>query len=506
MSFDNQHIVKRQHVATAPTPTLRPVRSPWQAIKGLFARSNVDRGLTKRVKQPQHQRDGHTRKSVLPGIDPTTLARVIREADSGYYDNYLVAAAELEERDAQYGPQLAVRRTAVAALELTVHRPKGATSRAVKAAQELLDSKTLKPFIADALDALGKGFAISEIVWTKKHGKWVPICVSHDQREFQWSERLEEWRFRDYSGDGAELARNKWVVHQPKLRAGIPIRRGLARPAMFLHMAKSMSLAGWVTLMQIYGVPLAIATLPAETNDLRAANDATVIRAALAGLGQGSNAIVPTGSQIEVINAASQGSPHMMFSVLLDYVDKQMSKLVLGQTMTTDNGSSHAQATVHNDVRKDIREGDAEDLSWTINEYIVKPYIDFNVGEQKVYPEVYFAQPDARNIKDLADALAPLLGAGLRAKAEEVRAWFGLSTPEDGDEVIGGAPVSKGEQSEPSVDRMSSRRRYKLRASSSRRGARRGYALGARSAGVSVRPPVSRRGATPRQDQGPERA
>lgn len=400
----------------------------------------------------------------MPGIDPARLARVLRQADSNNIEDYLTAAAELEERDGQYGPQIAVRRTAVSSLELAVYRPNGATARAARAAQDLVDSKLLKPFISHALDALGKGFAISEIVWKDRHGRWCPTMVEHDQREFQWHEDREEWRLRDYSVYGAELIPGKWVVHQPKLRAGVPIRRGLARPAMFLHMCKSMSLAGWVTLMQVFGVPIAIAAQPENMTDA----DAAVLRAALAGLGQGINAIVPHDTDIKLVAAASQGSPDKMFSSLLDYVDKQISKLVLGQTMTTDNGSSHAQATVHNDVRKDIREGDAEQLEWTINEFIVKPYIDFNVGEQKVYPEVFFDQPDSRDLQVWSTAVFGFADRGLPVKADEAYAVLGLTRPEQGDEVLSGKPGAAPRPAAVSTNRvLSTRARFRQRAARS---------------------------------------
>lgn len=431
------------------------MQSPWKVIKGLFARSNVDRELTAKVRQPADLRNKHLRTPVMSGMEPKRLAWVLREADAGNYEPYLIAAAELEERDGQYGPQIAIRRTAVAALELTVHQPGGATARAKKAAQELIDAKVLKPFISEALDALGKGFAITEIVWKEKHGKWVPICVPHEQVEFRWSDDHEAWRLRDHSYEGIELVPNKWVIHEPKLRSGIPIRRGLARPAMLLHMIKSMSLAGWVTLMRVFGVPLAIAKPKASG---LSKNDVEVIRAALAGLGSGINAVVPDATEIQVIQAASAGAtPEKMFSVLLEYVDKQISKLVLGQTMTADDGASHAQASVHNDVRKDIREGDAEDLAWTINEYVVKPYINFNVGEQKVYPEVYFAQPDTRDLKEWSEGLAPFIELGMPVIWSEVRAAFGLSDPGPDDEVSGGTNVE--DEPEEGIVKSSNRTR-----------------------------------------------
>src|SRR6185437_16114291 len=41
-----------------------------------------------------------------------------------------------------------------------------------------------------------------------------------------------------------------------------------------------------------------------------------------------------------------------------DNFAREISKAALGQTMTTDDGSSHSQARVHDEVRKDIRDSD----------------------------------------------------------------------------------------------------------------------------------------------------
>jgi phage gp29-like protein len=53
--------------------------------------------------------------------------------------------------------------------------------------------------------------------------------------------------------------------------------------------------------------------------------------------------------------------------------DKQVSKAVVGQTMSTDDGSSQAQATIHNEVRVDLLQADAKAESNTLNRYFVRP-------------------------------------------------------------------------------------------------------------------------------------
>lgn len=410
------------------------------AVRSMFGRSPVPAGASTRIRQPGFGNRVQYTDAVLPGLTPDRIRRVLRQADKGDIRPFLTAAAELEERDAQYGPQLAVRKMAISALELAVHRPAGANARAAKATQKLLDSKVLSDVIPWLLDGLGKGFAISEIVWELEGQDLIPRFVWHDPRNFQWDSRFG-FRLRDdFDLDGIELAPLKWVVHVPKIRTGIPTRNGLARPAMFLHMAKSMSLHGWIQLMALYGLPIAVATIHKDAS----ANDRATIAAALEGLGEGVNAMIPDGAKVEIIKAADAGaSPDKMFSSLLEYVDKQISKLVLGQTMTADDGSSQSQATVHDKVRQDIREADAEQLARTINEYIVKPYVDLNIGPQKVYPEVFFVIEEERDLAAYAKVLFGLMDRGLPIRADDAYNLIGLSKPSDGDVTIGGKPPAK---------------------------------------------------------------
>ena len=120
------------------------------------------------------------------------------------------------------------------------------------------------------------------------------------------------------------------------------------------------------------------------------------------------------------------------------WIDKQISKLVLGQTMTTDDGSSRAQGEVHEEVRQDIATADALSVADTLNSCLVVPYINFNFGEQERYPEIVLYKPDEQNIEQVVSAIEKLAPHGLTAKADEIRSMLGLSKPEDGDETIGG--------------------------------------------------------------------
>jgi phage gp29-like protein len=121
-----------------------------------------------------------------------------------------------------------------------------------------------------------------------------------------------------------------------------------------------------------------------------------------------------------------------------DWIDRQISKLVLGQTMTTDDGSSRSQSETHDKVRDDIADSDIQQVVETLNAALTVPYINLNFGEQKRYPKIDLHKPDVKNIELIIQAVDRLGEKGLTVRADELRSLLGLANPDEGDDVIGG--------------------------------------------------------------------
>jgi phage gp29-like protein len=113
--------------------------------------------------------------------------------------------------------------------------------------------------------------------------------------------------------------------------------------------------------------------------------------------------------QLEMQETASRNGGGALFKEMAEWCDAQTSKAVLGQTMTTDDGSSRSQADVHDRVRMDIARWDARQLENTLNEFLVRPFIQFNYGPQEKYPRVKLAISEPEDLKAFVDALIPWL-------------------------------------------------------------------------------------------------
>lgn len=385
---------------------------------------------------------------VTGGLTPQKLASLLAAASAGDADAYLTLAEEMEEKDLHYASVLGTRKRAVTRLPLVVESASDKLED-IALADEVRQLFTgsrhnMRGLIEDLMDALGKGFSVVEIMWNKDTTPWRPSdFVWRDPRYFQFDmETLTEIRLKDELDivHGLPLAPYKFITHLPKLKSGIPVRGGLARLAAWTYCFKNFAVKDWVAFCEVFGMPLRLGKYrPGETED-----NITILKSAVANLGSDAAAVIPEGMMIEFVDGAKSQGGESLFQQIANWFDKQLSKGILGQTMTADDGSSQSQATVHNEVREDIRDADAAQLAETLERDIVIPYITLNHGVQKQYPKLCLREVDQTDIPVMADALAKLVPLGLRVEISEVRDRLGFSDPAKDAECLGAENQGQG--------------------------------------------------------------
>lgn len=381
--------------------------------------------------------------TVASGLTPQSLAGILRACDDGEMDQYLVLAEEMEERDPHYFSVLGMRKRAVSGVVATV-KPASESAADVKIAdavrENIAEHDGYTKLVEDILDALGKGFSATEIIWGRSSSEWwFEEFVHRPARFFQFDRDTgRELRLRDEADlfNGVELDPFKWVVHNAQLKSGLAARGGLARVVAFSWMCKAYTLKDWMAFIETYGLPLRMGRYGPEAT----AKDVDKLFQAVANIGTDAAAVLPKSMEIEFTDTASS-TGDKVFENLARYVDEQTSKAVLGQTMTSDDGSSNAQAQVHNDVRHDIAVADARSVTGTINRDLVKPYVDVNFGVQKAYPRLLIEVVEPEDTDMIMRNVFRMSSQGTKFKATEVRSKLGFTDPDDDDEVIGETPT-----------------------------------------------------------------
>lgn len=361
--------------------------------------------------------------AVAPGLTPGGLAGILRACDEGSLDAYLTLAEEMEERDPHYFSVLGMRKRAVSGVAPSVE-PASDDARDVEIAdavrEQIAEHDGFAGLVEDVLDGLGKGFSVVEILWRPEgSGWWIKGFESIDPRWFTYDRELgRELRLKDESNptDGVPLEPGHFITYEARLKSGLAFRGGLARVAAFSWMCKAYTLKDWVAFVELYGLPLRLGRYGEQATK----EDVQKLFSAVANIGTDAAAVLPESMKIEFIDATKGTGGEKIFEGLARWVDEQVSKAVLGQTMTADDGGSLAQAKVHDGVRHDIAKADARAVSAVLNRDLVKLFVDANYGVQQAYPRLSIQIAEPEDVELIVESVVKLAGLGMRFKASEL--------------------------------------------------------------------------------------
>ncbi|MEO1766781.1 DUF935 domain-containing protein [Thiobacter aerophilum] len=376
----------------------------------------------------------------LASLTPAQVAEVLRRASMGDAHDFLIAAADIEEKDLHYRAVLQTRKLAVAGLPWDVQPAdeSRAARKAADLARQALEALDLPELAVQLLDALSKGYAVAEILWDTDGPQWLPAAIV--PREAHWfrfdRESGRSLRLFDGSADGAELPPYKFIVHTPRIVAGIPLLGGLARSALWAWVFKSYALRDWAAFAELYGQPIRIGKY--EQGATR--EDIAVLKRAVFELGSDAGAVIPAGMALEIVESGSKSASADLYQRLIEYLDRQVSKAVLGQTLTTDQGSSGslAQAKVHDEVRADLMRADARALAATLTRDLIAPLVRLNLPDAPM-PRLQLMVEEPEDMAALAEQLAKLVPLGMPVPQAWIREKWGIPEAAPGEPVLGQA-------------------------------------------------------------------
>lgn len=372
------------------------------------------------------------------GLTPVRLARILREADQGEPLSYFELAEQIEERDLHYAGVLGTRKRSVSQIDITVEAASDSAEDVARAdmVREWIARDELADEMFDMLDAIGKGVSFTEIIWDTSEGQWRPSRLEwRDPRWFKFDRDGVTPLLRGgENGNGADeqLEPFKFIQLKVKAKSGLPIRSGIARLAAWAWMFKAYTQRDWAIFTQTYGQPVRIGKYHAGASP----EDRQTLYRAVANIAGDCAAIVPEGMVIEFVESKNVTAGSDLYEKRSDWLDRQISKAVLGQTTTTDAISGgHAVSQEHRQVQEDIETADCKTVSAALNRDLVRPWCDLEYGAEVMrrsgYPRLVIARPKQEDLKTLSESLERLVPLGLRVSQSEVRDKFGLAEPED---------------------------------------------------------------------------
>jgi SPP1 gp7 family putative phage head morphogenesis protein len=157
---------------------------------------------------------------------------------------------------------------------------------------------------------------------------------------------------------------------------------------------KNYSFSDWSRHSEKYGMP----TIIANTNSTDESELDNMAKD-LAALGSNGWAILAAEDKVTLLEQVN-GDPYKIYQEFIKTNDEQISKLVIGQTMTADNGSSRSQGEVHERVLDAYVEADMRWLSFVVNKQLIPFLIQQGFTNLEGYEFVWKHLQEEDNEKD----------------------------------------------------------------------------------------------------------
>ncbi|PHY20805.1 DUF935 family protein [Caulobacter sp. BP25] len=284
----------------------------------------------------------------LREIQDTVLARL---------GNNYAAYRELR-RDDQVHACFQQRRLALTSRQVLI-KPGADDPASVAAADFLRENLAQIPFdrtCGMALWGAFYGHAVTECMWEPRDGK---IWLGKPKVRVPW-------RFRYATDNSLRMLtranriqgepvpdRKFWTTSWGADNDDDPYGLGLAHQLYWPVFFKKQGLSFWLRALEKYGAPSTYATYP-TTADPETKKQALAVAQRLRADGA---AAIPEGMTVALLEAARGTVDQATF---LRQMNAAIAKIILGQTMTTDDGASLSQSQVHMEVREELTDADAE--------------------------------------------------------------------------------------------------------------------------------------------------
>ena len=145
------------------------------------------------------------------------------------------------------------------------------------------------------------------------------------------------------------------------IEVGQPEDLGIFLKAAIQTIPKKNALSFWDTFAEIFGMPWRVAkTTSRDEKEIKS------ISQQLNDMANAATAVVPADADIQIVESA-KGDAFNVYDRRIDRANSELSKLVIGQTMTIEDGSSLSQSITHFNVFRMLIEADCDRLRDIIN-------------------------------------------------------------------------------------------------------------------------------------------
>ena len=325
-------------------------------------------------------------------------------------------------RDDQVKSCFQQRRTAVTQSEYQV-TPATESAQDKEAAlfvEDMLSRIGFDQLTDKMLYAIHFGWSVAELMFTPEEGRITLDQVKvRDRGRFAFSATNDLLLKKD--SKSFPMPANKfWVFSHGADHDDNPYGEGLAHSLYWPVFFKRNGIKFWLIFLEKFGMPTATAKLPsAQIKDRKQRDQALAV---LDAIQADSGVVIPEDMVIELVEASRSGTAD--YAQLQGAMDRAISKIILSQTMTTDDGSSLSQAQVHKGVKDDIVKADADMICDSFNKQVIEPLIALNFANAQP-PKVWRKTEPEEDLAQIAERDSKIMQLGYEPTEEYVKETYG---------------------------------------------------------------------------------
>lgn len=299
------------------------------------------------------------------------------------------------------------------------------TDATLQLVENALAQLDLDAIMSQILNAPLFGYQPMEIIWQAQGMNVIPEKIEAKPQE--WFAYDKQGRLRLLSNsnlfDGELLPDMKFLCPRYNATYVNPYGEKILSSVFWAVTFKKGGLKFWVSFVEKYGMPWAIGKIARQT----AKEEAIALKEALNNMVQDGVAVVDNNCEVQLHESSSKGASAEIYRGLVEFNNDEISKAILGQTLTTQVGSSgsYAASKVHLCVREDIVLSDIRLVQNTLNQ-LIRWIVALNGRAEDIAPEFVIYDKNAINI-ELAQRDEILSRSGVSFSREYFKKTYSLS-------------------------------------------------------------------------------
>jgi hypothetical protein len=298
-----------------------------------------------------------------------------------------------------------------------------------------LEALDVPRIIEEMMDAVAYGYSPLEVLWSPDGDRWgIGNIVGKPPQWFEF-DQYNRLVFRTGFTATEEVPENRFLLVRHRPSYANPYGDKVFSKCFWPVTFKKNGFRWWTVFVEKYGGAFLYGKYPNNAGNEYKAE----LLSALESMVADAVAIAPEGSEITIEGAEGKAASSSVYAEYITMANSEISKAVLGQTLTTEIGKngSYAAAMTHNQVRDDLAAADRRRVASAFNR-LAAVFTLYNYGSG-VEPPVFVFAEDEDLQDDRAERDTKLFALGFRPKKSYIAREYGISE-DDFDLVNPGEP------------------------------------------------------------------